>query len=152
MKNIDYNKFLRFFMIFAIVGLAALFIIVNFSRTFAYEFYDLFPGMNHGSSNFITYPSVLYLYAIYICFMYLGSNDLKYIDTFIILSIFISTMRIISIIADGLSVTPFYSTCVPTRISCCSSSFLYKENDPKTIYIRLFLKPQICISKLEFSM
>jgi len=127
MKNIDYNKFLRFFMIFAIVGLASLFIIVNFSRTFAYEFYDLFPGMNHGSSNFITYPSVLYLYAIYICFMYLGSNDLKYIDTFIVLSIFISTMRIISIIVDGLSVTPFTVLAYPPEFLSAPVLFFIKK-------------------------
>ena len=127
MKNIDYNKLLRFFMIFAIVGLAALFIIVNFSRTFAYEFYDLFPGMNHGSSNFITYPSVLYLFAIYICFMYLGSNDLKYIDTFIVLSIFISTMRIISIIADGLSVTPFTVLAYPPEFLAAPVLFFTKK-------------------------
>ena len=78
MKNLDYEKILRFFMIFAIIGISILVVVINFFPNFAYEFYDLYPGTEHGQSNFITYPSVLYLFAIYNCFMFLGSNDLKY--------------------------------------------------------------------------
>ena len=81
MKSLDYEKILRFIMIFAIVGISVLVVVVNFMPAFAYDFYDLYPGTEHGRSNFITYPSVLYLFAIYNCFMYLGSNDLKYIDS-----------------------------------------------------------------------
>ena len=64
MKNLDYEKVLRFIMIFAIVGISVLVVVVNFIPDFAYDFYDLYPGTEHGQSNFITYPSVLYLFAI----------------------------------------------------------------------------------------
>ena len=114
-------------MIFAILGLSSLFFIVNFTDSFAYEFYNLFPGSEHGNSNFITYTSVLYLYAIYVSFMYLGSDDLKHVDTFIVLSIFISVMRIISIITDGLSVTLFTILAYPPEFLGAPVLFYIKK-------------------------
>ena len=113
MNNLDYEKILRFIMIFAIIGLSVLLVVINFIPNFAYDFYDLYPGTQHGHSNFITYPSVLYLFAIYNCFMYLGSNDLKYIDIFILLSILMSIMRIISIITNGFHITPLTVLAYP---------------------------------------
>jgi hypothetical protein len=59
--------------------------------------------------------------------MYLGSNDLKYIDTFIVLSIFISTMRIISIIADGLSITAFTVLAYPPEFLAAPVLFFIKK-------------------------
>ena len=133
MNKFDYTKLLRFIMIFAILGLSVLFFIVNFTDTFAYEFYNLYPGTDHGNSNFITYPSVLYLYAIYVSFMYLGSNDLKHIDTFIVLSIFISIMRTISIITDGLSVTLFTVLAYPPEFLGAPILFYIKKMIQKQI-------------------
>lgn len=114
-------------MIFAIVGISALFVVVNFMPAFAYDFYDLYPGTEHGRSNFITYPSVLYLFAIYNCFMYLGSNDLKYIDIFILLSILMSIMRIISIFTNGLHVTPFTVLAYPPELLGAPVLFFIKK-------------------------
>ena len=107
MKNIDFEKLLRYLMIFAILVFLTLLSIVNFFPDFAYDFYDLNPGSEHGQNNFITYPSAFYLFSIYICFRYLGSNDLKYIDTLIIFCILIAFMRTVGIITSGLYITPF---------------------------------------------
>lgn len=107
MKNIDFEKMLRYLMIFAILVFLTLLSIVNFFPDFAYDFYDLNPGSEHGQNNFITYPSAFYLFSIYICFRYLGSNDLKYIDTLIIFCILIAFMRTVGIITSGLYITPF---------------------------------------------
>ena len=127
MKSLDYEKILRFIMIFAIVGISVLVVVVNFMPGFAYDFYDLYPGTEHGRSNFITYPSVLYLFAIYNCFMYLGSNDLKYIDIFILLSILMSIMRIISIVTNGLHVTPFTVLAYPPELLGAPALFFIKK-------------------------
>ena len=114
-------------MIFATVGISVLVVVVNFMPAFAYDFYDLYPGTEHGRSNFITYPSVLYLFAIYNCFMYLGSNDLKYIDIFILLSILMSIMRIISIFTNGLHVTPFTVLAYPPELLGAPVLFFIKK-------------------------
>ena len=127
MKSLDYEKILRFIMIFAIVGISVLVVVVNFMPAFAYDFYDLYPGTEHGRSNFITYPSVLYLFAIYNCFMYLGSNDLKYIDIFILLSILMSIMRIISIFTNGLHVTSFTVLAYPPELLGAPVLFFIKK-------------------------
>ena len=126
MKNLDYEKILRFFMIFAIISISILVVVINFFPNFAYEFYDLYPGTEHGQSNFITYPSVLYLFAIYNCFMFLGSNDLKYIDIFILLSILMSIMRIISIITNGFHITPFTVLAYPPEFLAAPVLFFIK--------------------------
>ena len=126
MKNLDYEKILRFFMIFAIIGISILVVAINFFPNFAYEFYDLYPGTEHGQSNFITYPSVLYLFAIYNCFMFLGSNDLKYIDIFILLSILMSIMRVISIITNGFHITPFTVLAYPPEFLAAPVLFFIK--------------------------
>ena len=134
MKSLDYEKILRFIMIFAIVGISVLVVVVNFMPAFAYDFYDLYPGTEHGRSNFITYPSVLYLFAIYNCFMYLGSNDLKYIDIFILLSILMSIMRIISIFTNGLHVTPFTVLAYPPELLGAPVLFFIKKMIQKKLY------------------
>ena len=126
MKNLDYEKILRFFITFAIIGISILVVVINFFPNFAYEFYDLYPGTEHGESNFITYPSVLYLFAIYNCFMFLGSNDLKYIDIFILLSILMSIMRIISIITNGFHITPFTILAYPPEFLAAPVLFFIK--------------------------
>ena len=113
-------------MIFAIIGISILVVVINFFPNFAYEFYDLYPGTEHGQSNFITYPSVLYLFAIYNCFMFLGSNDLKYIDIFILLSILMSIMRIISIITNGFHITLFTILAYPPEFLAAPVLFFIK--------------------------
>ena len=107
MKNLDYSKLLRYFMIFGILVFLVLIIIVNFFPNFAYDFYDISPGAQHGQNNFITYPSVLYLFCIYICFNFLGSNDIKNIDTLIVICLLLAFMRTIGILTSGFFLTPF---------------------------------------------
>ena len=60
----DYSKLLRFVIIFMIIALIGLLVLVNFFSEVAFEFYDIYPGEIHGFINFVTYPSILYLFTI----------------------------------------------------------------------------------------
>ena len=111
----DYSKVLRFLIIFMIILLTALLILVNFLSELAFEFYDIYPGESHGFINFITYPSVVYLFTIILGFKYLGTNNLEHINTLIIIFILFAVMRTYGILVDGLNISLFVIMAYPAE-------------------------------------
>ena len=111
----DYSKILRFLIIFMIILLTGLLVLVNFLSELAFEFYDIFPGENHGFINFITYPSILYLFTIILGFKYLGTNNLEHINTLIIIFILFAFMRTYGILVDGLKISLFVIMAYPAE-------------------------------------
>ena len=111
----DYAKLLRLLLIFMILFLIALLVLVNFFTDFAFDFYDLFPGDNHGFNNFITYPSVIYLLTIAYGFKYLSSNDLQNINNLIIIFLLFATIRTYGIIVSGVKITLFVILAYPAE-------------------------------------
>jgi len=111
----DYSKILRFLIIFMIILLTGLLVLVNFLSELAFEFYDIFPGENHGFINFITYPSILYLFTIILGFKYLGTNNLEHINTLIIIFILFAVMRTYGILVYGLNISLFVIMAYPAE-------------------------------------
>ena len=111
----DYSKILRFLIIFMIILLTGLLVLVNFLSELAFEFYDIFPGENHGFINFITYPSIVYLFTIILGFKYLGTNNLEHINTLIIIFILFAVMRTYGILVDGINITLFVIMAYPAE-------------------------------------
>ena len=111
----DYSKVLRFLIIFMIILLTGLLVLVNFLSELAFEFYDIFPGENHGFINFITYPSILYLFTIVLGFKYLGTNNLEHINTLIIIFILFAVMRTYGLLVDGLNISLFVIMAYPAE-------------------------------------
>ena len=111
----DYSKVLRFLIIFMIILLTGLLILVNFLSEIAFEFYDIYPGESHGFINFITYPSIVYLFTIILGFKYLGTNNLEHINTLIIIFILFAVMRTYGILVDGLNISLFVIMAYPAE-------------------------------------
>ena len=111
----DYLKVLRFLIIFMIILLNGLLILVNFLSEIAFEFYDIYPGESHGFINFITYPSIVYLFTIILGFKYLGTNNLEHINTLIIIFILFTVMRTYGILVDGLNISLFVIMAYPAE-------------------------------------
>ena len=111
----DYSKMLRFLIIFMIILLTGLLILVNFFSEVAFEFYDIYPGKNHGFVNFVTYPSIVYLFTVILGFRYLGTNNLEYINTLIIIFILFAVMRTYGILVDGLKISLFVIMAYPAE-------------------------------------
>ncbi len=111
----DYSKVLRFIIIFMIILLTALLVLVNFLSELAFEFYDIYPGESHGFINFITYPSIVYLFTIILGFKYLGTNNLEHINTLIIIFILFAAMRTYGILVDGLNISLFVIMAYPAE-------------------------------------
>ena len=111
----DYSKVLRFLIIFMIILLTALLVLVNFLSELAFEFYDIYPGESHGFINFITYPSIVYLFTIILGFKYLGTNNLEHINTLIIIFILFAVMRTYGILVDGLNISLFVIMAFPAE-------------------------------------
>ena len=106
---------LRFLIIFMIILLTGLLILVNFLSEIAFEFYDVYPGESHGFINFITYPSIVYLFTIILGFKYLGTNNLEHINTLIIIFILFAVMRTYGILVDGLNISLFVIMAYPAE-------------------------------------
>ena len=111
----DYSKLLRFLIIFMIIALIGLLVLVNFFSKVAFEFYDIYPGEIHGFINFITYPSILYLFTIVLGFKYLGTNNLEHINTLIIIFILFAVMRTYGLLVDGLNISLFVIMAYPAE-------------------------------------
>jgi len=111
----DYSKILRFLIIFMIILLTGLLVLINFLSELAFEFYDIFPGENHGFINFITYPSIVYLFTIILGFKYLGTNNLEHINTLIIIFILFAVMRTYGVLVDGLNISLFVIMAYPAE-------------------------------------
>ena len=111
----DYLKVLRFLIIFMIILLTGLLILVNFLSEIAFEFYDIYPGESHGFINFITYPSIVYLFTIILGFKYLGTNNLEHINTLIIIFILFAVMRTYGILVDGFKISLFVIMAYPVE-------------------------------------
>ena len=111
----DYSKLLRFLIIFMIIALIGLLVLVNFFSEVAFEFYDIYPGEIHGFINFITYPSILYLFTIVLGFKYLGTNNLEHINTLIIIFILFAVMRTYGLLVDGLNISLFVIMAYPAE-------------------------------------
>ncbi len=111
----DYSKVLRFLIIFMIILLTGLLILVNFLSEIAFEFYNIYPGESHGFINFITYPSIVYLFTIILGFKYLGTNNLEHINTLIIIFILFAVMRTYGILVDGLNISLFVLMAYPAE-------------------------------------
>ena len=106
---------LRFLIIFMIILLTGLLILVNFLSEIALDFYDIYPGESHGFINFITYPSIVYLFTIILGFKYLGTNNLEHINTLIIIFILFAFMRTYGILVDGLKISLFVIMAYPAE-------------------------------------
>ena len=106
---------LRILIIFMIILLTGLLVLVNFLSELAFEFYDIYPGESHGFINFITYPSIVYLFTIILGFKYLGTNNLEHINTLIIIFILFAVMRTYGILVDGLNVSLFVIMAYPAE-------------------------------------
>ena len=111
----DYSKLLRFLIIFMIIALIGLLVLVNFFSEVAFEFYDIYPGEIHGFINFVTYPSILYLFTIVVGFKYLGTNNLEHINTLIIIFILFAVMRTYGLLVDGLNISLFVIMAYPAE-------------------------------------
>jgi len=111
----DYSKLLRFLIIFMIIALIGLLVLVNFFSEVAFEFYDIYPGEIHGFINFVTYPSILYLFTIVLGFKYLGTNNLEHINTLIIIFILFAVMRTYGLLVDGLNISLFVIMAYPAE-------------------------------------
>ncbi len=111
----DYSKLLRFLIIFMIIALIGLLVLVNFFSEVAFEFYDIYPGEIHGFINFITYPSILYLFTIVLGFKYLGTNNLEHINTLIIIFTLFAVMRTYGLLVDGLNISLFVIMAYPAE-------------------------------------
>ncbi len=99
-------------MIIALIGLLVL---VNFFSEVAFEFYDIYPGEIHGFINFVTYPSILYLFTIVLGFKYLGTNNLEHINTLIIIFTLFAVMRTYGLLVDGLNISLFVIMAYPAE-------------------------------------
>ncbi len=106
---------LRILIIFMIILLTGLLVLVNFLSELAFEFYDIYPGESHGYINFITYPSIVYLFTIILGFKYLGTNNLEHINTLIIIFILFAVMRTYGILVDGLNISLFVIMAYPAE-------------------------------------
>ena len=111
----DYSKLLRFLIIFMIIALIGLLVLVNFFSEVAFEFYDIYPGEIHGFINFVTYPSILYLFTIVLGFKYLGTNNLEHINTLIIIFTLFAVMRTYGLLVDGLNISLFVIMAYPAE-------------------------------------
>ena len=128
----DYSKLLRFLIIFMIILLTGLLVLVNFLSEVAFEFYDIFPGENHGFINFITYPSIVYLFTIILGFKYLGTNNLEHINTLIIIFILFAVMRIYGILVDGLNISLFVIIAYPAEFLGAPVFYFIKKKIEKS--------------------
>ena len=106
---------LRILIIFMIILLTGLLVLVNFLSELAFEFYDIYTGESHGFINFITYPSIVYLFTIILGFKYLGTNNLEHINTLIIIFILFAVMRTYGILVDGLNISLFVIMAYPAE-------------------------------------
>ena len=106
---------LRFLIIFMIIALIGLLVLVNFFSEVAFEFYDIYPGEIHGFINFVTYPSILYLFTIVLGFKYLGTNNLEHINTLIIIFTLFAVMRTYGLLVDGLNISLFVIMAYPAE-------------------------------------
>ena len=111
----DYSKLLRFLIIFMIIALIGLLVLVNFFSEVAFEFYDIYPGEIHGFINFVTYPSILYLFTIVLGFKYLGTNNLEHLNTLIIIFTLFAVMRTYGLLVDGLNISLFVIMAYPAE-------------------------------------
>jgi hypothetical protein len=98
-----------------IILLTGLLVLVNFLSELAFEFYDIYPGESHGFINFITYPSIVYIFTIILGFKYLGTNNLEHINTLIIIFILFAVMRTYGILVDGLNISLFVIMAYPAE-------------------------------------
>ena len=118
---------LRFLIIFMIILLTGLLILVNFLSEIAFEFYDIYPGESHGFINFITYPSIVYLFTIFLGFKYLGTNNLEHINTLIIIFILFAFMRTYGILVDGLKMSLFVIMAYPAEYLGAPAFYFIKK-------------------------
>jgi len=123
----DYSKLLRFLIIFMIIALIGLLVLVNFFSDVAFEFYDIYPGEIHGFINFVTYPSILYLFTIVLGFKYLGTNNLEHINTLIIIFILFAVMRTYGLLVDGLNISLFVIMAYPAEFLAAPVFYFLKK-------------------------
>lgn len=123
----DYTKILRFLIIFMIIALIGLLVLVNFFSDVAFEFYDIYPGEIHGFINFVTYPSILYLFTIVLGFKYLGTNNLEHINTLIIIFILFAVMRTYGLLVDGLNISLFVIMAYPAEFLAAPVFYFLKK-------------------------
>lgn len=102
-----------------ILFLTILSLFIIFARDEAQEFYGLTSTTVTGDANFLFYPLTIYMFLIFCSVMYFKTEQLKYVETILLMCSAFLTVRVFSLAISGVEISDFTLIAVPAEILLC---------------------------------
>lgn len=114
-----------------ILFLTILSLFIIFARDEAQEFYGLTSTTVTGDANFLFYPLTIYMFLIFCSVMYFKTEQLKYVETILLMCSAFLTVRVFSLAISGVEISDFTLIAVPAEILLCPiiGYFWYREKE-----------------------
>ena len=113
------KNLLKLVLTSGVLFLTGLSLFIIFARDGAQEFYGLNPITVTGNANFLFYPLTNYMFLIVCSVMYFKTEQLKYVESILLMCGAILTIRVFSLAMSGVEISDFTLIVLPAEILLC---------------------------------